>query len=315
MIVSASRRTDIPAFYSEWFFNRIRDGYLYIRNPHNYHQVSFINLSPTVVDCIVFWTKNPEKMLAKLNLIDKYKYYFQYTITGYGQKLEPHLPLLEENIKIFKKLSTIIGPQRIMWRYDPILLSSELDIFYHINMFNFIATKLAGFTHKCVISFIDLYIKILKNIQIFEIKKISNNDMIEIATHINKIAHKYNLKVVSCAEKINLNKYGIEHGKCIDDKLIEEITQYPLNINKDENQRKECGCIASIDIGAYNTCPNGCLYCYANCNSTAVKKNFIKHNPNSPLLNGEIKSTDKIIQKEMISCRQIQEQLFNKNFK
>ena len=309
MIISASRRTDIPAFFSDWFFNRINDGYLLVRNPINSHQISRISLSPHVVDCIVFWSRNPKRMIDRLHLIDKYNYYFQFTITTYGQLLEPNVPTSEEAVDVFNKLSQKIGKNRVIWRYDPIILTDKIDMKYHIASFENIAKQLVGKTHRCVISFLDLYKKTVRNIAPIAVTDITAEMMIDLARALSLLASRYDIELVSCAEKIDLLSHGIKHGKCIDDKLIEEICGFALQIEKDKTQRAECGCVASIDVGDYNTCPHGCLYCYANSSADKVKLNHALHNPHSPLLLGEVKLGDKIIDRQVLSCKVIQQSL------
>lgn len=309
MIISASRRTDIPAFFSDWFFNRISEGSLLTRNPMNLYQISRISLSPDIVDCIVFWSKNPKRMLDRLHLIKRYNYYFQFTITSYGQQLEPNVPTLDEAIDIFKTLYLKIGKKRVIWRYDPIILAANIDLQYHINNFEHIARRLSGKTQRCVISFVDLYKKTIRNISSVSINNITGRNMLDLARELSVIAARYDIELFSCAEEINLLSCGIKHGKCIDDKLIEEVFGFALQIDKDKNQRRECGCVASVDIGAYNTCPHGCLYCYANFNPEMVRKNYALHNPHSPLLFGEIKSNDKITEKKVLSCKVMQQKL------
>lgn len=301
MIISASRRTDIPAYYGEWFMNRIAEGFLYVRNPMNYHQVSKVKLSKDVVDCIVFWTKYPAPFMKYLNKIDNYNYYFQFTLTPYDKSIEANLPDKEEIINTFIHLSKIIGKEKIIWRYDPIILSQELTIDYHLEKFKYLLTKLNGYTEKCIISFLDIYSNTEKNMRNLNIKPISENDMRILGTEFIKLAQNYDIKLESCAEKANLLDIGISHGKCIDDKLISRITNHNINISKDKNQREQCGCITSIDIGMYNTCMNNCSYCYANFNKGAVKTNFPKHNINSPLLIGELMEKDKITERKMES--------------
>ncbi len=309
MIISASRRTDIPAFFSEWFFNRIKEGYLLVRNPMNSHQISHINLSPMVVDCIVFWSKNPKRMLDKLKLLKQYNFYFQFTITAYGQLLEPNVPTRQEAIEIFSELSRMIGKNRIIWRYDPIILTNEIDVSFHESSFKQIARQLEGKTNRCVISFVDLYKKTIRNMSSANIHEFPVSKMIETAKILRSIASRYNFELVSCAEEIDLSAMGIKHGKCIDDKLIEEISGFSLNISKDKNQRAECGCVASVDVGAYNTCPHGCLYCYANYSLIDVQRNYSMHNPQSPLLFGEVQPKDKITERKAFSCRELQQRL------
>ncbi len=313
MIISASRRTDIPAFFSDWFYKRLEKGYVYIRNPMNIHQISNLSLDSDVVDCIVFWTKNPERFIKRLDLLDKYSYYFQYTITGYGKNLEPNVPSLDNSIIYFKNISQIIGPKRVIWRYDPIIITEDFDFNYHIRHFKYIASHLSGFTEKCVISFVDYYKKTIKNLTGIKYFEISNRLILELAQSIKQIGIHYDIDIASCAEKIDLSNHGISHGKCIDDKLIKEIFGFSLKIEKDKYQRNECGCVASVDIGAYNSCPHGCLYCYANFNRNQVRRNYSQHDKNSELLFGKITAEDKISDRKVISCKVLQKTLFDDN--
>ena len=164
MILSVSRRTDIPAFYSDWFFNRIREGFVYVRNPMNIHKISKIKLSPDVIDCIVFWSKNPCPMLSRLDELQPYMYYFQFTINPYDMKLEQNVPTKNGIIETFRVLSDKIGPERVIWRYDPIILTDSISMNYHVKYFEELAKRLQGYTYTCVISFLDLYKKTERNI-------------------------------------------------------------------------------------------------------------------------------------------------------
>ena len=292
MIISASRRTDIPAYYSDWFFNRIKEKKVYVRNPMNLHQVSAINLNPELVDCIVFWSKNPGPMIDKLQLIKEYTYYFQFTINPYKQDIEINLPPKHEIIDTFKKLSDTIGPQRVIWRYDPVLLNNKYNIVYHIENFEKLTGVLKGYTEKVTFSFIDFYRKITENIKLLEILEITTEEKNIIAEKFSETAKTNNLLIDTCAEDIDLSKYGITHARCIDDKLISKISGYNLQIAKDKNQRLECGCAKSIDIGEYNSCSNGCIYCYANYSKNNADNNSSKHNQLSPLLIGDTNSCD-----------------------
>ncbi len=311
MIISASRRTDIPAFYSEWFMNRIKDGYVMTRNPFNYHQISKINLDPKVIDAFVFWTKNPKNMLNKLNQLNQYNYYFLFTLTSYDKSLEKNVPSKKYIIKYFKKLSNKIGEKRVIWRYDPILLTDKFDKQYHNKYFEKIAEQLENHTNECIISYIDLYKKTQKNLADINLIELNKNDMKEIAENLKNIADKYNIKLKTCGEKIDLNDIGVPHGKCIDDKLISNMIDSQMNVNKDPNQREECGCVKSIDIGAYNTCRNNCLYCYATFNKKTVNTNMKKHNPKSPLFLGELTKDDKINEREIKSFIEKKQSLFD----
>lgn len=311
MIISASRRTDIPTYYSEWFFNRVKDGYVCVRNPMNIHQISKISLSPEVVDGIVFWTKNPIPMMPYLDKLNDYAYYFQFTVNSYGKDIELNVPNKNDIIiPAFRELSNRIGADRVIWRYDPILLTEKYTIDYHVNYFNELAKRLSGYTDKCIISFLDLYRNTQTHLKELNILPLGDKQMFELAERLVEIANKNNLIVESCAEKINLEKFGIQHGHCIDCSLFEKILNCKMNLSKDKNQRPECGCMESIDIGAYNTCKNGCRYCYANFSDKTVVKNTSVHNPYSPLIFGEIMSDDKIIERKMVSLKDTQISLF-----
>lgn len=303
MIISASRRTDIPAFYSDWFFNRIEAGYLDVRNPMNYHRVSRISLDPEIIDCIVFWSKDPKPMINRLNELKDYNYYFQFTINPYDKNIEKAVPFKKNIIETFKTLSDKISKKKVIWRYDPILLSDYITIQYHLEYFKKLAKRLSGYTEYCVISFIDLYKKTERNIKETTIREPNEKEMHKLAEGISEIANIYNIKVVSCAESIDLSKEGIEHGHCIDQALVEDIAGYRINTHKDKYQRKECGCIESIDIGQYNTCPHNCVYCYANFNKTMVRHQVEKHDPYSSLLIGSLGDGDIIKERRMYSLR------------
>ena len=307
MIISASRRTDIPTYYSEWFINRIKEGYVLVRNPMNAHQISKISLDPDIVDGIVFWTKNPIPMLDKLDRLQDYTYYFQFTLNSYGQDVEAHVPSKQNAIvPAFKKLSDQIGPDRVIWRYDPIFLNDKYTPEYHLRYFEQLAKILHSYTKKCTFSFIDMYRNTEKNVKGLDIHPFPVEQQRYIAKNLADIAHSYGLQIDTCAEGIDLEQYGIQHARCIDDRLLSKLLGCPLKVGKDKNQRLECGCIESIDIGTYNTCRNGCLYCYANYSQKSVQTNSQKHNPNSPLLFGEVGEGDRITERKVSSCKATQ---------
>ncbi|WP_290770487.1 DUF1848 domain-containing protein [Anaerofustis sp.] len=311
MIISASRRTDIPAFYGDWFVNRIKEGYVYVRNPINKHQISKVNLSCDVVDCIVFWSKNPKNILNKLKYLNDYKYYFQFTLTCYDNDIEYNLPPKKDIIETFKELSLQIGRDKVIWRYDPIFLSRKYTLDYHLKSFDEISTELSGYTDKVIISFIDMYKKILPNVNKHGIRELNKEEIELVASRFAKTAKRKGLYIETCAEKYNLSGYGIEHGQCIDINLIENICGYKIKCGKDYNQRKECGCIQSIDIGAYDTCTNYCAYCYANYNKDTVEKKCIMYNKNSKLLCDVLKEEDKIVERKVSSLKDGQLSIFD----
>lgn len=311
MILSVSRRTDIPAFYAEWFFQRIREGFLYVRNPMNPRQVSRIGLSPEVVDCIIFWSKNPAPMLERLDELREYPFYFQFTLTGYGRDIEPGLPdKRKEVIGTFQKLSEKVGKERVVWRYDPILVNGRYTIEYHLKAFEEIAGCLKGYTEKVVISFVDFYAKTLRNTKDLYIKSLSREEMREIAEGMAQIAKSCGLVIETCAEQINLQDVGIRHGSCIDKKRIEKIVGCSLSVEKDKNQREACGCCESIDVGAYNTCRNGCRYCYANYHEEQVRKCIACYDVDSPLLCGRIEPEERVTERKVRSFRNPQLSIF-----
>ncbi|MCI9184258.1 MAG: DUF1848 domain-containing protein [Lachnospiraceae bacterium] len=304
MILSVSRRTDIPNYYSDWFIARIKEGFLYVRNPMDAHQISRIDLSPKVVDCIVFWTKNPANMIEKLEDLQKYMYYFQFTLTGYGKDVEPNLPnKRKEVIPTFKRLSEKIGKERVIWRYDPILINKRYTMDYHRKAFEEIASNLEDDTEKVVISFVDFYSKTQRNTRGLDIRQITNEERVELAGEMARIASKYHLIIETCAEQINLNEVGILHGSCIDKKRIERLLGCKLIVEKDKNQRGACGCFESVEVGAYNTCLNGCKYCYANFNNSKVEENVKLYNRDSALLCGKISSDDRITERKVKSMK------------
>lgn len=281
-----------------------------VRNPMNRHLVSRVNLSPDVVDCIVFWSKNPYRMMDRLHKLRDYIFYFQYTLTGYGQILEPNVPACREAVAVFHALSEIIGKDRIIWRYDPIILSEQFNIMYHADRFEEIARQLSGKTRQCIISFVDMYKKSKRNMASFPVIEIQVEQVIEVAAILSKISSEYGIELTSCAETVDLEQYGINHGKCIDINIIEEISDSALDLDKDPTQRSECGCVASVDIGTYNTCAHKCLYCYANYSHNQVQHNYAAHDPHSPLLFGEIGPGDKVYERKMVNCKKLQSPLF-----
>jgi hypothetical protein len=291
MIISASRRTDIPSFYGEWFINRINEGFLFVRNPFNNSVVYRVDINPDVVDCIVFWTKNPKPFLNKLQFLGQYNYYFLYTVTPYDKTLEKNLPDKKEIINTFRLLSDRLGGEKVIWRYDPVIYTDRINMDYHLKSFEYISKALSGHTRKCIISFIHMYSKCERNLKGTDARELTTDEIYDMAKIMVQIAGSYNIEIESCALKTDLSPYGINPGSCINKTLIEQITGKQLKIGKDKNQRKECNCFESIDIGAYNTCLNNCLYCYANYNFETVMQNFKRHDPESPFLTG--RSTDK----------------------
>ncbi len=312
MILSVSRRTDIPNYYSEWFYNRIKEGFLYVRNPMNVHQISEIKITPDVVDCIVFWTKNPLPMMERLDELKAYHYYFQFTLTGYGNDVEANVPDKKASmIPIFCDLSNKIGRERVVWRYDPIFFSDKYTAQYHLKAFRSIAEALNGYTDKCVISFVDIYTKNRKRMESLSGYDLDEGELREFARELSGIANDNRMEIGSCAEKIELGGCGIVHNCCIDKILIEKITGCKLKVGKDKNQRPECGCVESVDVGTYHTCKNGCAYCYANESEKSVARNASKYDPASPLLCSHVEAGDRVRQRKVALLKETQLSMFD----
>ena len=282
MIISASRRTDIPAFYSKWLMNRLKEGYVMVPNPYN-NKISRVDLSLGEVDCIVFWTKNPLPMIDLLpELINMgYKFYFLFSLLPYGKDVEENLPSKNELVNTFIDLSQMIGKEKVIWRYDPILISDVYTINWHLEQFEDMCKKLSGYTNRCIISFIDVYSHIKKNF-----REMNTNEADFLAKNFSKIAKKFNILLYTCAEKMDLDKYGISHSSCIDKNIIEEAIGKKISVKKNPAQRKYCECLSSVDIGVYNTCVYGCKYCYATSKKVIALNNYKNHDPKSSVLTG-----------------------------
>ncbi len=294
MIVSASRRTDIPAFYFDWFCHRLQEGFVDVINPFNRRQVSRISLLPDFVDCLVFWTKDPAPMLGGLDVLDAYHYYVQISITPYGRDIERNLRPKEDIIKTVQELSLRLGRERVVWRYDPILLNDRYTIHDHLAWFGRTLEALSPYVERCVISFIDLYAKTRKNTQGLNLHELSDDEMHELAAGLSGISRGSGVVLQTCSEAAALERYGIVHGACIDGKLIERITGKPVHGGKAKSQRPLCNCVESFDIGAYDTCIHGCRYCYANANEGKAQRGFEGHDPMASVLTGRLSGDETI---------------------
>lgn len=313
MIISVSRRTDIPAFYTKWFINRIRAGYCTVPNPFNKNQISYISLKPEDVDVIVFWSRNPAPLIPYLEELNQrgYRYYFQFTVMNNPRFLDTKSPSLGSSIRTFQKLANHIGSQRVVWRYDPIVLSDATDIDFHVKAYEKIAVLLSSYTHRSVISIVDGYAKNNKRLQEIEntyslnILNVGSSQHIlsKLLPSLAEISRDNGMEVFSCAEETDFSSYGILSGKCIDDKYIEKVFNLSVNYKKDTAQREACGCVVSKDIGMYDTCLFGCQYCYATTNFKKSEENNRKHNFLSPSLIGwhESKANPQLKQLELFT--------------
>ena len=304
MIISASRRTDIPAFYSEWLLNRLRQGYVLVRNPFNPRQVSRVSLDPQGVDCIVFWTKNPVPMLPCLDEIDRlgHRSYFQCTLTACDRTLERHVPKKAERLAAFRRLAERIGPERVLWRFDPILFTRTQVPDAVLREFDDLAKQLHPFTRQCTVSFLSLYEKCKRNLLGVDLLTPDDTEKSNFVRQMAAIAGQYGINLKACCDHFLQEQCGIEAARCIDERLVAAMLGQPIRLPKDKGQRPGCGCGVSVDIGAYNTCPHGCRYCYANVSDLAVAANWASHDPCAPLLTGVLTGQETLTERKIVSC-------------
>lgn len=288
MILNVSSRTDIVAFYEKWLIKRLEAGFVDVRNPFNPKLVSRINFSD--VDLILFCTKNPIPILNDLNKI-KIPYLFQITITPYKRDIEPNVPSKTEVIEAVRKISQIIGKENISVRYDPIFLSEKYNIDYHIKAFNKLCMLLNGYVETIIVSFLDEYKNVLKNKNVLQYRKFTEEDYKIIGKNFSKIAKLNNMKVQTCFEDRNLTEYGFTKGECLSHELAYRLTGKKYKSWKARKERK-CNCVEMVDIGVYNSCKHFCKYCYANYDEKIVNNNFKNHDVNSSLLIGNLEDDD-----------------------
>lgn len=308
MIISTGMRTDIPAFYSKWFINRLHEGYVCVRNPYRPEQVTKYVLSPDVVDCITFCTKNPTPMLSHIDELSDYGQFWFVTITPYGKDIEPNVPPVSEVIESFKELSMAIGKNAVSWRYDPIFFCKGFDTNRHIEGFEKIAKELKGYTNSCVISFLDMYKKLERNAPDIYPPDIEKQKT--LCRAFVKIGRENGITIKSCYENACLAECGVDVAGCQTKATIENAIGQNLNVPKKRNQRGSCNCLLGNDIGAYDSCGHLCKYCYANADKELVLENMKLHNPDSPFLIGNYRKGDVITQANQASNVELQMSLF-----
>ena len=292
MIINTGQRTDIPAFYADWFVNRLKAGFVLVRNPYNPRSVTRYRLSPEVVDLIGFCTKNPAPMLPHLDLLRPYGQYWYVTITPYGKEIEPGVPDKREVLDSFRRLSDTVGPDRMGWRYDPVFISGEYPAERHIMAFEYMAQTLSGYTHTAVISFVDLYEKTKRNFP--EVRPVTAEQRLQLGKAFVEIAGQYGMTLRPCGEGDELAPIGADCSGCMTVAMYEQALGRRLKVPKTAPARKECACYLGGDIGAYNTCGHLCRYCYANYDAATVRKNLAAHDPESPLLIGHLEPGDQV---------------------
>jgi DNA repair photolyase len=292
MIISTGMRTDIPAFYSKWFINRIREGYVCTRNPYNESQVTKYILDEKVVDCICFCTKNPIPMLQYMDEIKKFRQFWFVTITPYGRDIEPNVPPKEKIIEAFKTLSTALGKFGVAWRYDPVFYGAGWTREKHIAEFEKMAKALSGYTDTCVVSILDLYNKVKRNAP--EIYPPEKQEQLVLLKEFVRIGRENGIKIKSCYEGTHLSAVGVDCSGCQTQADIERAIGVKLNVPARKNARGECNCLLGNDIGIYNSCGHLCKYCYANADRNTVLANMRRHSDTSPFLIGGNQPGDKV---------------------
>lgn len=304
MVLSVSRRTDIPAFFPDWLVGRLRAGCVAAPDPYRSDRLFRIRFSPETIDCIVFWTKNPAPLSEKLDAIERlgYKnYYFEFTLTPYSSGVEKQVPPKERLIGAFQRLSNRLGPERVDWRFDPVLLNEIITESFLFDRFEQYCRQLAAYTTRCIISWIDIYRHLRP-----AFRSIDAETADSLARRLAEIASAYRLQLAICSEAGDYSRYGIIRSACIDQEKIERLTGYRLRTRKDNGQRSRCGCMESIDIGVYNTCRHGCAYCYATaaCGATPIRN--LPDDPSAPMLTGYPTGREIIIEKQAVSLRETQ---------
>ncbi|MCM1267295.1 MAG: DUF1848 domain-containing protein [Bacteroidales bacterium] len=295
MVINTGGRTDTVQYYTEWLLNRFAEGYALSRNPLFPNKVTRYELTPDTVDCVVFCSKNYKPILPRLHEItDRFPTYFHYTITAYGKDIEPGVPSIEESMETLKELSALVGKRRVTWRYDPVLLTKEYTVERHLQTFERMAKVLSPHIDRCIFSFVELYKKLESNMP--ELIPLSWQERKILAQGLGSIAEKYDIYLQTCGTDDDYSRYGIHSSGCTTLDILGNANGIVFKDLKHRGMRQGCHCIESRDIGAYDTCMNGCKYCYANKNPQKAFENYKYHDKNSPLLLGAVKETDMIIQ-------------------
>ena len=288
MVLNTGSRTDIPAYYSKWFYNRIREGFVLVRNPYYPSQVTRYLLDPEKIDVMIFCTKNLQPMFGDADsfkaLLSTFDTFWFVTVTPYGTDIEPFVPPAEHVIRSFQKLSEQTGKQRISWRYDPIFVTEKYSVAYHIRQFASMAKVLSRYTGQCVVSFIDLYEKTRKNFR--GVRGVTHEEQEQLIGAISNIAQEYGMQIHLCCENERLIRKNVDADGCMSKAVLEKALGCKLVVPQKKMAREACTCLLGADIGAYNTCGHGCLYCYANYDRETVLSNMKNHDPFSPFLIG-----------------------------
>lgn len=295
MILNTGCRTDIPAYYSNWFYNRVKEGYVLTRNPYRPEQVLKYRLDPSVVDVLCFCTKNPQPMLLRLSELSRFRQFWFVTLTPYGKEIEPNVPNKKAVLESIRQLSTVVGAKAAGWRYDPVFITEKYSVAYHLQAFEKIAAALQNNVNSCVVSFLELYEKTRRNFP--AARAVTEQEQRYLIEWFAKIGAKYGIPIRTCCENAALAQYGVDVSGCMTKEVLEAATGCRLAVPKrKKSPRTQCNCLLGADIGMYNTCPHGCVYCYANYDRKTVEQNVKQHDPDSPFLIGGFREGDKIVE-------------------
>ena len=295
MIINTGGRTDTVQYYSDWLLERFAQGQVLVRNPLFPNKVTRYALTPDKVDCVVFCSKNYAPILPRLHEItDRYNTYFHYTVTAYGPDIEPRVPSIDESMRTLKALAAQVGPQRVAWRYDPVLLTDTYTVERHLATFARMAGELAPHIDRCIFSFVELYKKVEVNMP--GLRAVPPAGKEALAKGLGEIAQRSGIYLQSCATPENYERYGVHPSGCMTLDILGRANGITFRPRRHSGMRAHCHCIETRDIGAYDTCPNGCRYCYANRSPAAAQANWKKHDPHAPLLLGRVEPGDTVTQ-------------------
>lgn len=302
MILNTGGRTDTVQYYSEWLLNRFREGYVLSRNPLFPNVINRIELSPDTIDVVVFCSKDYAPILDRLHEIsDRFKCYYHYTITAYDTDIEPNVPSIEQSVETLKQLSAQVGKEKVAWRYDPVLLTEKYTIEKHFETFDYMVRELSPYVDRCIFSFVEMYKKLAVNMP--ELQPISNDNKLLLVKGLGAIAKQYGLYLQTCASKDDYLQFGVHHSGCMTTEIFSRALGLNFKHQAHKGNRIGCACMESRGLGDYNSCPNGCRYCYANKDHAKAAENYRRHDPKSPLLLGDVLPTDTIkpaVQKSLI---------------
>ena len=302
MILNTGGRTDTVQYYSEWLLNRFREGYVLSRNPLFPNVINRIELLPDTIDVVVFCSKDYAPILDRLHEIsDRFKCYYHYTITAYDTDIEPNVPSIEQSVDTLKRLSAQVGKEKVAWRYDPVLLTEKYTVERHFKTFDHMARELSPYVDRCIFSFVEMYKKLAVNMP--ELRPIGNDNKLLLVKGLGAIAKQYGLYLQTCAAKDDYLQFGVHRSGCMTTEIFSRALGLNFKRQAHKGNRIGCACMESRGLGDYNSCPNGCRYCYANKDHAKAAENYRRHNPTSPLLLGDVLPTDTIksaVQKSLV---------------